>query len=224
MLAASVALVAVRIWAGRGARDRRRAVLHPDPRHADAARVAAVRPHAAALPALPRRGAGGRGGRAARRAATSRSRSALLAGVGIGTLGLAAEWAWSYAWWTIEWPASMLVEGVDLRLRGRGGRRRDRRASSAARSARPRSPRSRCRASRCRRAVVAIVAVLVYATPITAGDPVKASVTLTDAKPPPKREVNLHGQARPARRGRDAYWFVADRLAGQGGRARSSRS
>ena len=36
----------------------------------------------------------------------------LLAGIGIGTIGLAAEWAWSYAWWTIEWPASMLVEGV----------------------------------------------------------------------------------------------------------------
>ena len=36
----------------------------------------------------------------------------LLAGLGIGTVGLAAEWAWSHAWWTISWPSSMLVEGV----------------------------------------------------------------------------------------------------------------
>ena len=39
-------------------------------------------------------------------------RFGLLAGLGIGTIGLAAEWAWSYAWWTIPWPSSMLVEGV----------------------------------------------------------------------------------------------------------------
>ena len=55
------------------------------------------------------------------------------AGIGIGTIGLAAEWAWSHAWWTIEWPASMLVEGVVCGFVGGGRRRRGRRASSAAR-------------------------------------------------------------------------------------------
>ncbi|MGH2757193.1 MAG: hypothetical protein ACRDI3_05335, partial [Actinomycetota bacterium] len=35
-----------------------------------------------------------------------------LAGIGIGTLGLAAEWGWSHVWMTIPWPATLLPEGV----------------------------------------------------------------------------------------------------------------
>ena len=36
----------------------------------------------------------------------------LIAGAPIGTVGLAAEWAWSYVWWTIEWPSSLLPEAA----------------------------------------------------------------------------------------------------------------
>ena len=36
----------------------------------------------------------------------------LAAGAGIGTLGLAAEWAWSHVWWTISWPSALLPEGA----------------------------------------------------------------------------------------------------------------
>ena len=39
-------------------------------------------------------------------------RFALLSGVGIGTLGLGAEWAWSHLWMTMEWPAALLPEGA----------------------------------------------------------------------------------------------------------------
>ena len=73
----------------------------------------------------------------------------LLAGIGIGTIGLAAEWAWSYAWWTIEWPSSMLVEGVICGFVAARGRRRHRRLHRARPElARARSA-GRCRASRC---------------------------------------------------------------------------
>ncbi|HEX8646996.1 MAG TPA: hypothetical protein VF715_08835 [Thermoleophilaceae bacterium] len=37
-----------------------------------------------------------------------------LAGLAIGTVGLAAEWGWSHVWSPIEWPASMLGEAVLL--------------------------------------------------------------------------------------------------------------
>lgn len=43
-----------------------------------------------------------------------RIRFGVLAGLAIGTFGLAAEWAWSHAWMTMEWPASLLLEGVLL--------------------------------------------------------------------------------------------------------------
>ena len=66
-------------------------------------------------------------------------------------------------------------------------------------------------------ALVALVAVVAYATPITAGDRSKRDVTLTDAKPAPEREVNVAGQARPARRRRRRLLVRDHRLAGQGG-------
>ena len=37
-----------------------------------------------------------------------------LAGVAIGTLGLAAEWAWSHVWMVASWHASLFPEGVVL--------------------------------------------------------------------------------------------------------------
>ena len=41
-------------------------------------------------------------------------RFALLSGAAVGTIGLAAEWAWSHAWSPIPWPASMFPEGALL--------------------------------------------------------------------------------------------------------------
>lgn len=35
-----------------------------------------------------------------------------VCGLAIGTFGLAAEWAWSHVWMTMEWPASLLPEGI----------------------------------------------------------------------------------------------------------------
>lgn len=36
----------------------------------------------------------------------------LAAGVAVGTLGLATEWAWSHVWMIYPWPASLLPEGA----------------------------------------------------------------------------------------------------------------
>src|SRR5436305_49577 len=35
-----------------------------------------------------------------------------LAGVAIGTVGLAAEWGWSHVWWVVPWPSSLFPEGA----------------------------------------------------------------------------------------------------------------
>ena len=80
-------------------------------------------PHRAALPALRRRGARGRGRGAARQTRERPLRFGALAGLGIGTLGLAAEWAWSHIWWTIPWTAALLPEGIIAGVLGRARRR-----------------------------------------------------------------------------------------------------
>lgn len=43
-------------------------------------------------------------------------RFGLWSGLGIGTVGLAAEWAWSQAWMPLPWPAAMFPEGALLGL------------------------------------------------------------------------------------------------------------
>jgi hypothetical protein len=43
-------------------------------------------------------------------------RFAVLSGLGIGTVGLAAEWGWSHVWMPHPWSASMLVPAVILAL------------------------------------------------------------------------------------------------------------
>jgi hypothetical protein len=43
-------------------------------------------------------------------------RFARLSGLGIGTIGLAAEWGWSHVWMPHPWPASMFVPAVVLAL------------------------------------------------------------------------------------------------------------
>jgi hypothetical protein len=217
MLASSVALVTVRVWAGRGAalgavaffiviRGILSLLVSPLFGHttlhfplyiAEAAMVELV----------------------ALRVARDRPIVlGLLAGAGIGTVGLAAEWAWSYAWWTIEWPTSMLAMGVVCGfvtavaggvVGGFVGR-----ALSA-----PEVPPRPVPRIALPVALVAIVGVLVYATPISSGDPVTAKVTLTDVKPAPKREVNATVALDPRNAADDAEWFVGTSWQGKEGRS-----
>jgi hypothetical protein len=142
----------------------------------------------------------------------------LTAGIGIGIFGLAAEWAWSYAWWTIAWPASMATEaivcgfaaavtgGVIGGFIGRALSSPEVAPSPVPRFALP-------------TALIVLVAVLVYATPITAGPKVRATATLTDAKPAPKREVNVTVKLDPPDAADDAYWFVETAWQGKEGRS-----
>ncbi len=130
----------------------------------------------------------------------------LTAGVGIGTIGLAAEWAWSYAWWTIEWPAALLLEGVVCGFvaavaGGVTGGFIGRALSTPELPPKP-VPRFALPA-----ALIALIAVVAYATPITAGDPIRADVTLTDVKGPPEREVDVEVRLDPPDAADDAYWF-----------------
>jgi hypothetical protein len=113
MLAAGTALVAARIWLGRGAalgaavfflaiRGAIALVVGPvlgqSTPYFPLYLVAAVLVELVALRLPPRRPL----------------RFALGAGVAIGTVGLAAEWAWSHAFMPIPWPAELLPEGAAL--------------------------------------------------------------------------------------------------------------
>jgi hypothetical protein len=217
MLASSMALVAVRVWAGRGAA-LGAAGFFILVRGILTLLVSPLFGHTMLHFPLYLVEAGVVELVALRVARNQPLKLGVLAGVGIGTVGLAAEWAWSYVWWTIEWPPSLLMEGIVCGLAvavagGVTGAFIGRALSAPEITPRP-MPRFALPA-----ALAVLVAVVAYATPISSGDPVRAQVTLTDAKPPPKREVQAQIKLTPPGAADDAYWFVETAWQGKEGRS-----
>ena len=141
-------------------------------------------------------------------------RLGIYAGVGIGTLGLAAEWAWSYLWWELPWTSSMLPEAViaGLLMAVAGGViggfiGRALASPWVQPLARPRwlVPA----------AAAVFVGIVVWATPISAGKPVKATVELIDATPSPHRTANALVRLDPPDAAKGARWLTL--TAWQGG-------
>jgi hypothetical protein len=144
-------------------------------------------------------------------------RFGLAAGAGIGTIGLAAEWAWSYVWWTIEWPASLLPEaviagfvaavagGVLGALIGNG--------------VSPEGPAERTSWVPGALAAAALIGVLAYAVPISDGDQLRASVELTEVDGYDGRTVHATATLDPSEGADDAHWFVSTAWQGQEGRS-----
>ncbi|MEA2445332.1 MAG: hypothetical protein QOJ12_2624 [Thermoleophilales bacterium] len=139
-----------------------------------------------------------------------------LSGVGIGTIGLAAEWGWSHVWYVLPWTSSMLPEAAIAAfvvavasgiVGGFIGR-----ALASPRVAPVERPRWVVPA-----AAAAAVAVFVWAAPISAGDAVRVTATLTDIKPPPNREVAMTVKLDPPNAADGARWFTA--TSWQGGKS-----
>jgi hypothetical protein len=129
-----------------------------------------------------------------------------LAGVGIGTFGLAAEWGWSHIWWTIPWPASLFPEGAIAGFIAAvaggviGG--------FIGRSLLPAAPPERAPRWAVPLAAVAAVGVLVYMIPMpNPAHPPRATVAVTTVKPGPKRTVAATIRLNPRNAANDARWL-----------------
>jgi hypothetical protein len=145
-------------------------------------------------------------------------RLGIIAGVGIGTLGLAAEWGWSYLWWELPWTASMLPEaaiaGFLMAVAGGviGGFIGRALASPWV------DPVARPRRLVPAAALVA-VAVFIWAGPIAKsvdGETTTATVELTDAAPPPQRTANATVRIDPPEAAKDARWLTMTSWQGGG--------
>jgi hypothetical protein len=131
-----------------------------------------------------------------------------VAGLAVGTVGLAAEWAWSHVWMPIAWPSSLLPEaliatplmGMAAGLLGGfvGG------ALGAAR--RPEAARTPALVPAA--AALALIAALVgYGLDTHTDSGMRATVALTDVRPAPDREVSATIRLEPADAARDARWL-----------------
>ena len=138
----------------------------------------------------------------------------LACGVGIGTIGLAAEWAWSQVWMPLPWPAQLFPEGALLGFAAAVaggllgawiGHRLDIREA-------PGLPSLRKGALVGATALAAIVAFALY-KPAETG--VSAHVTLTQVQGGPDRTVNATVRLRPPDAAAHAEWLTM--TAWQGG-------
>ena len=141
-------------------------------------------------------------------------RFGLASGLGIGSVGLAAEWAWSQVWMPLPWPESALPEiaivGFAAAIAG---------ATIGAWIGTHLSPVPQPRSPQLRRAAVCSAAVLaalvVYGLYTPTQDGVSAQVALRDVGSGPSREVEATVRMDPADAAADAEWF--DVTAWQGG-------
>jgi hypothetical protein len=133
-------------------------------------------------------------------------RFALLSGLGIGTVGLAAEWGWSHVWMPHPWPASMLVPAVVLALAAAlAGSVLGARMSQSL--AMPESERAALPAIAPRAVALAAALALValfFPLPRTGGDGTRAAIVPTPAG---DGRVNVAVTLDPPSAARDSQWF-----------------
>jgi hypothetical protein len=138
-----------------------------------------------------------------------------VAGLLLGTIGLAAEWGWSHVWMPIPWPSPLLAEaavatpiaGVAASLLGGFIGR----ALTA-----PRRQLGAPAPAPAAASLAAIVVLVAFGLHTQAGEKVTASVTLSTARPGPHREVAAAVRLRPASAGRDAKWLTVTSWQGGG--------
>jgi hypothetical protein len=155
-----------------------------------------------------------RGGSAAERPITFGA----LAGLGIGTIGLAAEWGWSHVWVVNPWPSSLFPEAAITGLiaavaggviGGFAGR-----CLTPGAERRERIPRAVLPA-----AAVSAVGLVAFWIPVTAGPGVKASFDLNVRNTPDGRVADGTVQLDPASAADGAYWFNVTSWQGKDGPA-----
>src|SRR3954447_3749518 len=131
----------------------------------------------------------------------------VVAGVLIGTVGFAAEYAWANIVDTIGWPPSLIVEGVICALVAgvAGGII----GGWIGRAVTPGAANESVPRWLVPVGGLAAVAVIAWAIPMPNGTPPKATITLTPAKSlAGERQVNVQAKLDPPDAAENARWFV----------------
>jgi hypothetical protein len=137
-----------------------------------------------------------------------------LSGIGIGTVGLTAEWGWSRLWMPVPWPAGLMGEAfvigtlVAVACGVLGG--------WIAAAVTPSVPLPRHAGRWAAAGFAVLLAAIAWTLPSTAGDRVTAAVTLRQLTPPPHRTVTATVRLDPAGAADGALWFTQTSWQGGG--------
>ncbi len=133
----------------------------------------------------------------------------------IGTVGLAAEWAWSHVWMPLPWPAELFPEAAILGFAAAvaGGLLGSWIGARLTIEPTPHIPALRTAAIVGALIVAVIVSFSLYKP---ADEGVRATVALTEAQPAPEREVNATVRLDPVDAADDAEWLTVTAWQGDG--------
>jgi hypothetical protein len=139
----------------------------------------------------------------------------LWSGLGIGTIGLGAEWAWSHVWMPLPWPAELAPEALILgfitamaaSLVG---------AWIGSRLSVVPTPGTRSLRMAAVLGAAALAVTVGFALYKPADHGVKAQVALTDVRPGPDRTVRADVRLTPRDAGDNAEWLMATAWQGDG--------
>jgi hypothetical protein len=130
-----------------------------------------------------------------------------LAGIGIGTVGLAAEWGWTHVWYSIPWTSALFPEGAILGflmavcagvIGGFIGWCLT--PDEPGRGALPKVPAAL--------AALGVVAILGFTLPMTGPDGnITATIQTRDVKPSPNREIAAKIKVSPASAADNVEWL-----------------
>jgi hypothetical protein len=131
-----------------------------------------------------------------------------VAGLLIGTVGLAAEWGWSHLWMPIPWPSSLLAEAVTITpIVGVAGGLVGAFVGTALASPLRRLPSPAPAVAPAVVGLVVLAAAVGYGLNKTEDHGLRASVSVDQLTPPPNREGRLTVRFRPASAPDDAKWL-----------------
>jgi hypothetical protein len=153
-----------------------------------------------------------------------RLRFGLLCGAAIGTVGLAAEWGWSYVWGYLPWPSALWPEafllGLPAALGGGvlGAWIGNRLNATASPDPLTVAPPDRTRVERFAPAAGLLVAVaaLAVCVPITADERISVTADLHDVSSSPGRMVEGTFTLSPKDAADGAAWFTVTSWQGGG--------
>jgi hypothetical protein len=133
----------------------------------------------------------------------------------IGTIGLAAEWAWSHVWMPIAWPAELLPEGVLLGFAAAMGGALIGAWIGARLGVEP-LPRTRSLRLAGTAGAAGIAAIVAFALYTPADSGMTARVALDEVTGGPQRTVMATVELDPADAASDAEWLTATAWQGDG--------